>query len=69
MSDVEEIEVSDCNEAQPEGNPINNVVLVTVNPVENVSTVLTTHASMYFALDMLVVQLADMEGMLNNKFE
>lgn len=69
MSDVEEIEVYDCNEAQAEDNPTNNAVLVTVNPVENVSTVLTTRASMYFALDMLVAQLADMESMLNNKFE
>merc|ERR1719318_1719897 len=65
MSDDEEIEVSDGEEAQIEANPkIQAAVPVTVNHVENVSTVWITRATMYSALDRLGDQLAEMEGQL-----
>ena len=65
MSDEEEIEVSDGEKAQTEANPrIQAAVPVTVNHVENVSTVWITRATMYSALDRLGDQLAEMEGHL-----
>ena len=53
MSDKEEIKVSDGEETQTEANHKQVTVLVTVNLVENVSTVWITCAIMYSVLDRL----------------
>ena len=53
MSDEEEIKVSDGEEAQTETNHKQVTVLVTVNHIENVSTVWITCVTMYSALDRL----------------
>ena len=53
MSEKEEIKVSNGEEAQTEANPKQVTVLVTVNHVENVSTVWITCATMYSELDRL----------------
>ena len=65
MSDDEEIEVSDGEEAKTEDNPRGKAAVpVTVNHVENVSTVWITRVTMYSALDRLVDHLAEVEGQL-----
>ena len=53
MSEKEEIKLSDGEEAQTEANHKQFTVLVTVNHVENVSTVWITCATMYSVLDRL----------------